>query len=398
MTDPAAAGEPIDIGDVIERAFVPPELVGPSWDAAGALADEAHAIEQRASDPSAGLGALVEHFGQAGLLGLVAPAADGGTLESLSSVALCLARERLGFASPLADLAFTMQGLGSHPIVIAGDEGQRRRYLPKVLSGQHVAAFALTEPEAGSDLGGIQTTATRDGDDYILRGEKVWISNAPLADIFTVFAATAPPGERRRLSAFVVERGAVGLSAEAQDVLGGHPIGRVRFDGVRVSGADRLGAEGDGMKAALGTLHRFRTTVGAAAVGFATRALREATAHVTTRRQFGGPLADLQAVQMRIAEMACDVDASRLLVYRAAALADAGAPRETVSRCGSMAKLVATESAQRVIDHGVQLLGGRGVATDGVMGRLYQEVRALRIYEGTTDIQKMLIARAVLGA
>ncbi|RLB54852.1 MAG: acyl-CoA dehydrogenase [Deltaproteobacteria bacterium] len=388
----------ISPGDVIEGAFVPPELIGPSWDAAEELAKEALAIEDGAADASSALVALVRHFGQAGLLGLVAPRSAGGTFESVRSVALCLTRERLGFSSPLLDLAFTMQGLGSHPIVLAGDEEQQARHLPGVLSGEHVAAFALTEPEAGSDLGGIATTATREGDEYVLRGEKIWISNAPIADIFTVFAATAPEGARRRLSAFVVKRGTPGLSTEAQEVLGGHPIGRVRLDGVRVPAIERLGEEGDGMRAALGTLHRFRTTVGAAAVGFAARALVEATNHVKTREQFGAPLAALQAVQMRIADMACDVDASRLLVYRAAALADAGAPRDEVSRCGSMAKLVATESAQRVIDHGVQLLGGRGVATDGVLGRLYQEVRALRIYEGTTDVQKMLIARAVLDA
>ncbi|MBW2462692.1 MAG: acyl-CoA dehydrogenase family protein [Deltaproteobacteria bacterium] len=388
----------ISPGDVVEAAFVPPALIGPSWDAAGDLAESALAIEDGAADSSSALVAVVRHFGQAGLLGLIAPRTAGGTFESVRSVALCLTRERLGFSSPLLDLAFTMQGLGSHPIVLAGDEEQQARHLPGVLTGEHVAAFALTEPGAGSDLGGIATTATREGDQYVLQGEKIWISNAPIADIFTVFAATAPEGARRRLSAFVVRRGTPGLSTEAQKVLGGHPIGRVRLDGVRVPAIDRLGAEGDGMRAALGTLHRFRTTVGAAAVGFAARALVEATDHVKTREQFGAPLAALQAVQMRIADMACDVDASRLLVYRAAALADAGAPRDEVSRCGSMAKLVATESAQRVIDHGVQLLGGRGVAADGVLGRLYQEVRALRIYEGTTDVQKMLIARAVLDA
>jgi acyl-CoA dehydrogenase len=230
----------------------------------------------------------------------------------------------------------------------------------------------------------------------VLDGEKIFISNAPVAGLFTVFAATKEVGARRRLSAFVVEAEAEGLATEAQEVLGGHPIGRVRLDGVRIPALNRLGEEGDGMRAALGTLHRFRTTVGAAAVGFAARALAESRAHVKARVQFGAPLAALQAVQMRIADMACDVDASRLLVYRAAALADAGKDRAVVSRAGSMAKLVATESAQRVIDHAVQLHGGGGVVTDSVVGRLYQEIRALRIYEGTTDVQKMLIARAEL--
>jgi len=385
-----------DPGDVIERAFVPDELVGPAWDAASALAAEAVAIEEAAADPSAGLRALVARFGEAGLLRLLAPAGVGGTFEQVRSVALCLVRERLGFASPLADLAFTMQGLGSYAITLCGDDEQKARWLPDVIGGKSIAALALTEPEAGSDLSQIATTAKRDGEDYVLDGEKIWISNAPIAGVFTVLAATKPPGERRRFSAFVVPAGADGLTTEAQSVLGGHPIGKVRFDGVRVPTADRLGTEGDGMRAALGTLHVFRTTVGAAAVGFAARALAESAAHVNRRQQFGAPLAALQAVQMRIADMACDVEASRLLVYRAAALADSGASRDAVSHAGSMAKLVATEAAQRVIDHGVQLHGGRGVATDSIVGRLYQEVRALRIYEGTTDVQKILVARAVL--
>ncbi len=384
--------------DVIERAFVPADAVEAAWDAADALSEEAATIEEGARGPSEGLRALVAKFGEAGLLGLVARRADGGTFDEVRSVALCLARERLGFASPLADLAFTMQGLGSSPITLLGSAEQRARFLPGVVRGSDVAALALTEPEAGSDLGNIQTTASRDGDAYVLDGEKVWISNAPIADVITVLAATAPPGQKRRFSAFVVRGDAEGLEKEAQHVLGGHPIGRLRFRGVRVNAADRLGEEGDGMRAALGTLHRFRTTVGAAAVGFAARALAESVAHVKRRVQFGAPLAALQAVQMRLADMACDVDASRLLVYRAAALADAAAARDAVSRAGSMAKLVATESAQRVIDHAVQLHGGRGVDATSVVGRLYQEVRALRIYEGTTDVQKMLVARALLGS
>jgi acyl-CoA dehydrogenase len=384
--------------DVIERAFVSDAMIGPAWDAADALADEAVTIEDDAPDPLEGLARLVALLGEAGLLRLVAAKRDGGTFDEVRSVALCLARERLGFASPLVDLAFTMQGLGSYPITMLGNDEQRARWLPGVIEGRDVAALALTEPEAGSDLSGIQTTATRDGDGYVLDGEKIWISNAPIADVITVLAATAPPGERRRFSAFVVRGDAPGLDKMAQHVLGGHPIGRLRFTGVRVPATDRLGDEGDGMRAALGTLHRFRTTVGAAAVGFAARALAESVSHVKRREQFGAPLAELQAVQMRLADMACDVDSSRLLVYRAAALADSGADRASVSRAGSMAKLVATESAQRVIDHAVQLHGGRGVDVESIVGRLYQDVRALRIYEGTTDVQKMLVARALLEA
>ncbi len=384
--------------DVIERAFVGDSAIEAAWDAAEAVADDAVAIEEAAGDPLEGLRRLVGKLGEVGLLRLVVEEQDGGAFDQVRSVALCLARERLGFASPLVDLAFTMQGLGSFPITLCGSTEQRARLLPGVVEGRDVAALALTEPEAGSDLGAIRTTATRDGDSYVLEGDKVWISNAPVADVITVLAATAPPTQKRRFSAFVVRGDAEGLKKEAQRVLGGHPIGKLTFDGVRVPAGDRLGDEGDGMRAALGTLHRFRTTVGAAAVGFAARALAESVAHVKRREQFGAPLAELQAVQMRLADMACDVDASRLLVYRAAALADGGGDRSSVSRAGSMAKLVATEAAQRVIDHAVQLHGGRGVDVTSIVGRLYQDVRALRIYEGTTDVQKMLVARALLEA
>lgn len=347
---------------VIERAFADDDSVGAAWDAAGALAGDLERIERGAGSPAEALVELVRALGEAGLLSLVVPARHGGRFDEVRSVALCLARERLAWISPLADLAFAMQGLGSFPITSRGSDALRGEWLPRVARGAVVAVFALTEPEAGSDLGGIATTARRDGDGYVLDGEKVFISNAGVAGLYTLFAATAPPGERRRLSAFAVPADAPGLEAEPMQVLGGHPIGRLRLSGMRVPESSRIGQEGDGMSVALGTLHRFRPTVGAAAVGFAQRALDETVAHVRARRQFEAPLADLQAVQMRVADMACDIEAARLLVYRAARAADDGAPREEVGRTGSIAKLVATENAQRVIDQAVQLHGGRGGA------------------------------------
>ena len=373
----------------LERAFLDDAVIEAGWRAAGAVADEGAALEEAHDTPSEALVAMVGLLGDRGLLSLI--------VGTPSWRAVCLARERLGYASPLLELAFTMQGLGSYPITLAGTEDQKARHLVGVESGRSVAAFALTEPEAGSDLGGITTDAQPDGDAWVLNGHKVLISNAPVAGLFTVFAATKPPGERRRVSAFVVRADQPGVSTTPTSVLGGHPIGELHLEGVRVEAADRLGDEGDGMRIALGTLHRFRTTVGAAALGFAQRALDESLAHVKSRAQFGGPLAELQAVQMHLAEMACGLEAARLLVYRAAALADRGdAGREAEARAGSMAKLVATENAFDVIDRAVQLHGGRGVMTERVVSRLYEEVRSLRIYEGASDVQKLLIARHLL--
>ncbi|HHH30587.1 MAG TPA: acyl-CoA dehydrogenase [Polyangiaceae bacterium] len=375
----------------LERAFLDDAVIERGWRAADRLADEGASLEMHGGDSHAVLPKIVRFLGERGLLSLV--------VGSPSWRAVCLARERLGYSSPLLELAFTMQGLGSYPIGRGGTDSQKERHLSDVESGRAVAAFALTEAEAGSDLGGLSTTARQDGDDWILDGEKVLISNAPIADLFTVFAATRPKGERRRVSAFVVRADGRGVSTSATSVLGGHPIGTLRLDSVRVSSADRLGDEGDGMRLALGTLHRFRTTVGAAALGFAQRALDETVLHVKARSQFGAPLAELQAVQMQLAEMACLVESARLLVYRAAALADRGdAGRDAEARAGSMAKLVATENAFQVIDKAVQLHGGRGVMTESVVARLYQEIRALRIYEGASDVQRTLIARHLLSS
>lgn len=394
--------------DVVERAFVSAEAVRDAWRPAAQLEEEALLVERRASSPGEALVSLVRLLGERGLLGLVVPAVFGGTNERVESVPLCLARERLAYASPLIELAFAMQGLGSYPITARGGDALGREYLPRVAAGEAVAAFALTEREAGSDLGGIATTARREGDSYVLNGTKVFISNAGIADFYVVFAATEPPGAKKRLSAFVVDAGLAGVTTRAQRVLGGHPIGELSLHGVRVGAERRIGAEGDGMAIALETLHRFRPTVGAAALGMGQRALAESVEHVRARRQFGAPLAELQAVQMHIADMACDLEAARLLVYRAAAVADVAAllrtqngedtaaQRARVGRTGSMAKLAATESAFRVIDKAVQLHGGRGVESDHIVARLYEDVRALRIYEGATDVQKALIARDVI--
>lgn len=393
---------------VIERAFCDADAIAQAWSTAAALVPEALALEAAAESPGVALVKLVRLLGSRGLLGLVVPEAEGGSFPVVRSVALCLARERLGHASPLVELAFAMQALGTAPIVTAGDPDLRAALLPRVAAGELVTAFALTEREAGSDLGGIATTARRDGDAYVLDGEKIFISNAGIASLYVVFAATAPAEKKRRLSAFVVEGDRPGLSTRPQHVLGGHPIGVLTLDGVRVPASRRLGDEGDGMAIALSTLHRLRPTVGAAAVGFAQRALDETVRHVRARRQFGAPLSEREVIQMRVADMALEVEGARLLVYRAAARADLvaelermnGAPEPTrraeVARTASMAKLAATEAAQRVVDQAVQLHGGRGVEEGSVVARLYEDVRALRIYEGASDVQRLLIAREVL--
>lgn len=395
-----------------EAAFVPDALIEDAAAPALALVHEALEIEHAAPSPSEGLRRLVRFFGERGLLSLVTDARFGGKHEHMSSVGLCLVRERLGHASPLVELAFAMQGLGSYPITLAARPldaldpgGAAHTWLPKVVRGEAVAAFALTEADAGTDLGGLATRATRRGDRYVLSGEKRFISNAGVADVYVVFARTPSeePGKdgagsvrEGKVSAFAVDARSKGLSVRPQSVLGGHPIGEVVLDDVEVDVSMRLGDEGRGMALALGTLHRFRPTVGAAALGFAQRALDESIAHTKSRRQFGAPLAELPIVQAKLGEMACELEAARLLVYRAAAAIDAGGERGEVARKGSMAKLVATEAAQRVIDAAVQLHGGAGVLTTGVVARLYEEVRALRIYEGTNDVQKVLIARELL--
>jgi acyl-CoA dehydrogenase len=340
--------------------------------------------------------ALVRRFGEAGWLRWVVPAAHGGALERLDVRALCLARDTLARHSGLADFAFAMQGLGSGPISLFGSDALRGRYLPRVARGEAVAAFALSEADAGSDVGAMRTTARRDGAGYVIDGEKTWISNAGLADFYVVFCRF-PEGGERGFAAFVVDADAPGLRVTRRiDVTAPHPLGTVAFDACRVGAGALVGEAGRGLRVALGTLDVFRSTVAAAALGFARRALDEAAAHVRTRHAFGQPLATFQLTQARIAEMATAVDASALLVYRAAWTRDSGAER--VTREAAMAKLFATEAAQRVVDDAVQLFGGRGVAVGETVERLYREVRSLRIYEGTSEIQKLVIAGQVLGA
>ena len=307
----------------------------------------------------------------------------------------CLARESLGAASPLADAVFALQGLGTLPILLAGAPPLRERFAEPALSGRAMAAFAMTEPEAGSDVASMATTARRDGADYVLDGVKTLISNAGIADFYTVFASTDRASRGKGISCFVVPADAPGLRfAKAQRLSAPHPLGEIALEGCRVPAANRLGEEGRGFGLGLKTLDRLRATVGASACGMASRALEEAIRHARSRRQFGKPLAEFQLVQERLARMATDLAAARLLVYRAAWSADQGAERVTVE--AAMAKSFATEAAQRIVDDAVQLLGGVGVLASHPVDRLYRSVRALRIYEGTTEIQRLVIAGALL--
>ena len=316
--------------------------------------------------------------------------------DGLDLRSLCLTREAMAAASGLADAVFAVQGLGSYPIALSGDKTLGERFLTAVASGAAVAAFALTEPDAGSDAAAISTRATRDGHHYVVDGLKTLISNATIASFFVVFARTAD-GATRAISAFVVPADTPGLTIDRRlHVSAPHPIGEVRFSQCRVPASHRLGAEGDGMRLALGTLDFFRTSVGAAACGLAARALREATSHARSRRQFGSRLADFQLTQAALADMATELAAARLLVYRSAWTKDMGADR--VASESGMAKLFATEAAQRIVDRAVQIHGGLGVMRGSVVERLYRDVRPLRIYEGTSEIQRLVIARHIIGA
>jgi len=307
---------------------------------------------------------------------------------------LCLMRETLARHDGLADFAFAMQGLGAGPISFFGGDEQRA-WLKRTRAGEAISAFALTEPKSGSDVANIAMTACLSGNHYVLDGEKTWISNGGIADVYVVFARTGEAPGAKGLSAFVVPGDISGLSvAERLDVIAPHPLARLKFDAVRVPAAAMIGAPGEGFKIAMATLDVFRSTVGAAALGFARRALEETVARANTRQLFGGPLADLQMVQGHVADMAVDVDAAALLVYRAAWTKDSGAPR--VTREASMAKLFATDRAQAVIDKAVQIHGGDGVRHGHIVERLYREIRALRIYEGASDVQKVVIARQTL--
>ena len=335
---------------------------------------------------------LVRALGEAGFLAVTAPGEGNDRLDVRT---LALARETLASQSGLADFVFAMQGLGAGPISLYGDAAQRAHWLAKTRKGEAIAAFALTEPASGSDVANIATTARRDGGDYVLDGEKTWISNGGIADLYIVFARTGEVSGARGLSAFIVAGDNPGLTiAERLNVIAPHPLARLRFEACRVPASALIGKPGEGFKIAMATLDVFRTTVAAAALGFARRALAETLQRAAKRQLFGAPMADLQMVQGHLADMALEIDAAALLVYRAAWTKDMGAAR--VTKEAAMAKFYATEAAQRVIDAAVQLHGGDGVRAGHPVETLYREIRALRIYEGASDVQKVVIARSVL--
>ncbi|HMG51589.1 MAG TPA: acyl-CoA dehydrogenase family protein [Inquilinus sp.] len=339
---------------------------------------------------------LVAALGEAGWLRHAVPASHGGVSDRLDVRSLCLIRETLARHDGLADFAFAMQGLGTGSISLFGTDVLKDRILPPVRDGRAIAAFALSEPDAGSDVAAMSTTAVPDGPDAVrIDGVKTWISNGGIADHYVVFARTGEAPGARGLSAFLVPADAPGLTvAERIEVIAPHPLATLRFENCRVPLADRIGGAGEGFKVAMATLDVFRSTVGAAALGFARRALDEALGRARSRQMFGAPLSDLQLSQAALADMATEIDASALLIYRAAWAKDRGAPR--VTREASMAKMYATEAAQRVIDRAVQLFGGLGVMRGVKVEELYREIRALRIYEGATEVQKIVIARQLL--
>jgi acyl-CoA dehydrogenase len=346
-------------------------------------------------DVDAACRARVAALGKAGILNAVVPAEHGGLHPQLDVRTLCLAREILAFHDGLADFAFAMQGLGTGSISLYGSPELKARYLPPVREGKAIAAFAISEPDAGSDVAALATTSKPDGNAHVrIDGAKTWISNGGIADHYVVFARSGGATGAKGLSAFVVDADTPGLTiAERIEVIAPHPLATLRFDGVRVPVTQRLGAPGEGFKVAMATLDIFRSTVGAAALGFARRALHESIERAATRKLFGAPLGDLQLTQAAIADSATEVDASALLVYRAAWTKDRG---ERVTREAAMAKMFATEAAQRVIDRAVQLHGGLGVTKGVKVEELYREIRALRIYEGATEVQKVVIAREAL--
>jgi len=352
--------------------------------------DQAHA-----ADVDAACRALVRQLGQAGWLKhAIGGAAYGAAADAIDTRTVCLIRETLARHSGLADFAFAMQGLGSGAITLFGSEENKREYLTRIGRGEAISAFALSEPDAGSDVAAMACAATRDGDDYVLNGEKTWISNGGIADVYVVFARTGEAPGARGISAFVVDAGLPGFEiAERIDVIAPHPLARLRFTDCRIPASKRLGEPGQGFKVAMATLDIFRTSVAAAALGFARRALDEALDRSTTRKMFGKTLADFQLTQAKLAQMATGIDAAALLTYRAAWERDQG---RRVTKAAAMAKLTATETAQQVIDAAVQMFGGLGVVSEQPVERLYREIRSLRIYEGATEVQQLIIARELL--
>ena len=339
--------------------------------------------------------AIVKALGEAGFATYAVPASAGGHHEKLDVRSLCLIRETLARHNALADFAFAMQGLGSGPISLFGNEAQQAAYLNAVATGDKIAAFSLSEPEAGSDVAAMSCSARREGDEWVLSGTKTWISNAGIADFYTVFARTDDTGGAKGISCFIVEAGTPGFEVtERIDLVAPHPLGTLTFDECRIGKAQLVGQEGKGFGIAMATLDVFRSTVAAAALGMARRALDETLNYTAERNIFGGKLGDLQLVQAKIGEMALGVDSSALLVYRAAWTKDCAAER--VTREAAMAKYHATETAQQVIDAAVQLHGGKGVTKGYIVEALYRDIRALRIYEGASEVQTTIIARQTL--
>ena len=365
----------------------------------------AHLHGERGAETDAACRACVRALGDGGWLRhAVGGTANGGASDVLDTRSLCLIRETLARHNGLADFAFAMQGLGSGAISLDGSASQRAHYLPRVARGDAIAAFALSEPDAGSDVAAMACEARVEGDHVVLNGEKTWISNGGIADFYVVFArsgeaaGTGPQGTPYRsasgISAFIVDAGTPGFEiAERIEVIAPHPLARLRFTDCRIPLAQRIGGAGEGFKVAMRTLDVFRTSVAAAALGFARRALQEGLQQAKSRKMFGASLADLPLTQAKLAEMACTVDSSALLVYRAAWQRDQG---ENVTAQAAMAKLAATEGAQQVIDAAVQICGGLGVVSGQPVERLYREIRALRIYEGASEVQQLIIAREVL--
>jgi acyl-CoA dehydrogenase len=351
-------------------------------------------VERRAADhgdPDALTKEFARSLAGAGFLDVAVPAGKHDVRS------LCLAREHLAYRSGLADFAFAMQGLGTGPILLFGTDAQKAAYLPSARTGESLAAFALSEPEGGSDVSALRLEATRSGNGFVLDGRKTWISNGGIAGHYVVFARTGEAPGAKGLSAFVVDAARHGLAVEARiETIAPHPLATLRFDKAFVPADAMLGHPGDGFKIAMATLDIFRSTVAAAALGFARRALDEALAYANAREAFGSKLADFQLTQAALADMATELDAAALLVYRAAWTKDVQGVR--VTREASMAKLYATEMAQRAADRAVQLHGGQGVVAGNVVERLYREVRALRIYEGTSEIQRLVIAGQTLAA
>jgi acyl-CoA dehydrogenase len=337
---------------------------------------------------------LVKGLGESGLNRHAVPSAYGGARPGVQARDLCILREELARGSALADTMFAMQALGSYPITLAGNEAQKRRYLPKVAAGEAIAAFAITEPEAGSDVASLKTLAVRNGQQFCLNGTKRFISNAGIAHHYVVFASTEPEKKAKGVSAFIVDADVAGLVVkEKTEVLSPHPIGVIAFENCVIAEAALLGKAGEGLNIAFGTLDLLRCTVGAAALGLAQRALEEAVRYSQERKQFGQAIGQYQGIQFKLADMATELEAARLLVYQAAWAHDCGA--EEAKQKSSMAKLYATEAAQRVIDQALQIHGGMGVVSGHIMERLYRDIRALRIYEGTSEIQKIVIARGL---